>query len=136
METELDVVTGAFGFTGKYISRLLLEQGSRVKTLTGHPERVNPIGDRLQAAPFSFDDPAALARSLSGATTLYNTYWVRFPRGNITFERAADNSRVLVAAAAEAGMRRIVHISYECRPCVVSFQDGRRHGWRRAAHAG
>ncbi len=111
MKTELNVVTGAFGFTGKYISRLLLEQGNRVKTLTNHPESGNPFGERVEAVPFNFDDPAALARSLRGATTLYNTYWVRFPRGKITFERAAENSRILVAAAAEAGMRRIVHIS-------------------------
>jgi uncharacterized protein YbjT (DUF2867 family) len=111
MKTELNVVTGAFGFTGKYITRLLLEQGKKVKTLTGHPGRWSPFGDRVEAVPFNFDDPAELARSLRGATTLYNTYWVRFPRGEITFERAVENSRVLVAAAAEAGMRRIVHIS-------------------------
>ena len=32
------VVTGAFGYTGKYIARRLLEAGSKVTTLTGHPE--------------------------------------------------------------------------------------------------
>jgi GDP-D-mannose dehydratase len=51
METELNIVTGAFGFSGKYISRLLLEQGKRVKTLTGHPGRQNPFGDRVEAVP-------------------------------------------------------------------------------------
>jgi uncharacterized protein YbjT (DUF2867 family) len=111
METELNVVTGAFGFTGKYISRMLLEQGMKVKTLTGHPERPNPFGARVEAEPFNFDDPSELTESLRGATTLYNTYWVRFPHGEVTFERAVENSMVLIAAAAEAGISRIVHIS-------------------------
>jgi uncharacterized protein YbjT (DUF2867 family) len=111
METELNIVTGAFGFSGKYISRLLLEHGKRVKTLTGHPGRQNPFGDRVEAVPFNFDHPAELAKCLRGTTTLYNTYWVRFPHGEVTFERAVENSRVLVAAAKEAGVRRIVHIS-------------------------
>jgi uncharacterized protein YbjT (DUF2867 family) len=111
MKIELNVVTGAFGFTGKYISRMLLEQGKRVKTLTGHPERPNPFGARVEVAPFNFDNPSELTESLWGATTLYNTYWVRFPHGEVTFERAVENSRVLIGAAAEAGVRRLVHIS-------------------------
>ena len=36
---ELNVVTGAFGYTGKYIARRLLSLGKWVKTLTGHPDR-------------------------------------------------------------------------------------------------
>jgi uncharacterized protein YbjT (DUF2867 family) len=42
---------------------------------------------------------------------LYNTYWVRFPRGNVTFERALANSETLIRAASDAGVRRIVHVS-------------------------
>ena len=110
-QTELNVVTGAFGYTGKYITRQLLASGVRVKTLTGHPERPNPFGGQVIAAPFNFDDPAALVSELSGATTLYNTYWVRFSRGDITFDRAVANSKALVRAAKEAGVGRIVHIS-------------------------
>ncbi len=52
-----------------------------------------------------------LARSLEGADVLYNTYWVRFPRGPITFERAVENSRTLIRAAVEAGVGRVVHVS-------------------------
>ena len=110
-QTELNVVTRAFGYTGKYITRQLLASGVRVKTLTGHPERPNPFGGQVIAAPFNFDDPAALVSELSGATTLYNTYWVRFSRGDITFDRAVANSKALVRAAKEAGVGRIVHIS-------------------------
>lgn len=112
METpELNVVTGAFGYTGKYIARRLLAMGKRVRTLTGHPNRPNPFGERLDVAPFNFDHPSALIESLRGATTLYNTYWVRFSYGENTFERAVENTRTLIRAAEEAGVRRIVHVS-------------------------
>ena len=79
-QPELNVVTGAFGYTGKYITRLLLANGARVKTLTGHPGLANPFGSQVVAAPFNFEDPPALIDELSGASTLYNTYWVRFAR--------------------------------------------------------
>jgi NADH dehydrogenase len=46
-----------------------------------------------------------------GADTLYNTYWIRFPRGETTFERAVENTRTLLAAARDAGVRRFVHLS-------------------------
>jgi len=83
----------------------------QVKTLTGHPERPDPFGNQVIAVPFNFDDPAALIDELSGATTLYNTYWVRFSRGEVSFDRAVENSKTLVRAAKEAGVGRIVHVS-------------------------
>ena len=58
-----------------------------------------------------FSDRAGLVRSLRGASVLYNTYWVRFNHGRSTFDQAVDNSRVLIQAAKEAGVRKIVHVS-------------------------
>ena len=107
----MNIVTGAFGYAGKYITQRLLSAGEAVTTLTGHPNRPNPFGGRVSVAPFNFDDPAKLAKSLEGATTLYNTYWVRFAHGEFTFDRAVHNTKVLIQAAEEAGIRRIVHIS-------------------------
>ena len=105
------VVTGAFGYTGKYIAQKLLSTGHEVRTITGHPERENTFGGQIKAFPLDFDDPDALAQSLSGATTLYNTYWIRFPRGAVSFEAAVENTKTLVNAAIQAGVQRIVHIS-------------------------
>ena len=105
------VVTGAFGYTGKYIAQKLLSTGHEVRTITGHPERENTFGGQIKAFPLDFDDPDALAQSLSGATTLYNTYWIRFPRGAVSFEAAVENTKSLVNAAIQAGVQRIVHIS-------------------------
>ena len=108
---ELNVVTGAFGYTGKYIARRLLAQGRQVRTFTAHPERPDPFGGQVSAAPLNFDRPAELAHGLQGATTLYNTYWIRFAYGGLTFEQAVENSRRLIHVAQEAGVRRIVHVS-------------------------
>ena len=105
------VVTGAFGYSGKYIARRLLEQGGIVKTLTRTPASRSPFGDRVEALPLDFGDYDRLVESLRGAATLYNTYWIRFARGAVTYEVAVQNSRTLIGAAVEAGVRRIVHIS-------------------------
>ncbi|KKM03250.1 hypothetical protein LCGC14_1776320 [marine sediment metagenome] len=108
---ELNVVTGAFGYTGKYVTRRLLSMGKRVKTLTGHPNRENPFGDQVSVALFNFDNATELTKSLQGATTLYNTYWVRLPYGQVSFDRAIENTKTLIRSAEEAGVRRIVHLS-------------------------
>jgi NADH dehydrogenase len=108
---DFDVVTGALGYTGRQIASLLLGTGRAVKTLTGHPGRPNPFGGAVTSAPLNFERPAELTASLRGAGTLYNTYWVRFVRGASTFERAVENSRILIHAARAAGVRRVVHVS-------------------------
>lgn len=110
-KSELDVVTGAFGYIGRSIAERLLAAGRQVRTLTGHRDRVNPFGSGVSVAPYSFDDPSRMAESLRPATTLYNTYWIRFSRGALDFDEAVRNTGVLVQAAREAGVRRIVHIS-------------------------
>lgn len=104
-------VTGAFGYSGKYIAARLLAQGQRVVTLTDSPQRNNPFGDRIPAHPLAFDRPAALAESLRGVSVLYNTYWVRFNHRNFTFDDAIRNTETLFAAARQAGVERVVHVS-------------------------
>jgi nucleoside-diphosphate-sugar epimerase len=107
---QLDVVTGAFGYSGAAIARDLRAAGHRVRTLTGHPGRA-PASTDIDVRPLDFADPAGLAESLRGAHTLYNTYWVRFPHGRVDHEVAVANSRILFEAAQRAAVRRIVHTS-------------------------
>jgi len=108
---KLHAVTGAFGYTGRYIARKLLTLGEPVITLTTNPHREDPFNGQVRAYPYNFEDPDALRASLAGVHTLYNTYWVRFNYGGITFEQAVENSRKLIKTAAEAGVTRFVHIS-------------------------
>ena len=108
---EFDVVTGAFSYTGKYITQRLLDAGKTVRTITGHPSNPNPFGKQVEIAALDFHDTAELVQSLRGASVLYNSYWVRFSHGRVTFDEGVSNSRILIQAAKEAGVRRIVHLS-------------------------
>lgn len=107
----IHAVTGAFGYSGKYITQRLLAEGQTVITLTNSLHRCNPFGDAVQAFPFNFDHPEKLEESLIGVSILYNTYWVRFNHKTFTQADAVRNTKVLFEVAKAAGVQRIVHIS-------------------------
>jgi uncharacterized protein YbjT (DUF2867 family) len=109
-DTGLDVVTGAFSYSGSAIARLLCRNGRRVRTLTGHPQRAG-ADTEIEVRRLDFSDPSGLVESLGEATTLYNTYWVRFAHGTTDHRVAVENSRTLFESARRAGIRRIVHVS-------------------------
>lgn len=111
MDQPFHVVTGAFGYSGRYIARRLLDRGCRVRTLTSAVDAADVFGGRVEAVPYCFDDPQRLTESLRGAVALYNTYWVRFNHRTFTHAEAVENTRRLFAAAARAGVARIVHVS-------------------------
>ncbi len=108
---QLHVVTGAFGYSGRYIARRLLDAGLRVRTLTNSPNRPDPFGGRVEVRPLDFARPDSLAASLEGAEVLYNTYWVRFSTRDCTHEQAMRNTMALFDAAKRAGVKRVVHLS-------------------------
>ncbi|MHB8587683.1 MAG: SDR family oxidoreductase [Candidatus Dormibacteraceae bacterium] len=122
MEPGFDVVTGAFSFTGRAIALRLLSEERRVRTLTNHPNRPGSADVKVDVAPLQFADRAALVESLRGADVLYNTYWVRFRHGRLSFGDAVANTRTLVRAAVDAGVRKIVHISVS-NPSADSHLD-------------
>ena len=107
----MNVVTGALGYIGRHIARRLIESGEAVRTITTHPGKPNPFGEAVQAYPYDFDRPAELEAHLRGASTLYNTYWIRFEHGGATFSQAVSNTATLFECARRAGVRKIVHIS-------------------------
>lgn len=111
MAPPVNVVTGAFGYIGRYIARRLLESGEAVRTITTHPDKPNPFGGAVEAFPYSFEQPDELVARLRGATALYNTYWIRFEHGGMTFQQAVRNTHTLFECARQAGVKRIIHIS-------------------------
>jgi uncharacterized protein YbjT (DUF2867 family) len=111
MTRDVHAVTGALGYSGRHVAERLLARGARVRTLTGHPDRSDPFGGKVEIARLAFDDLAALRRALADVSVLVNTYWIRFERGETTFARAVANSLALVAAARDAGVERLVHVS-------------------------
>src|ERR1700674_1940693 len=111
MTSEFDVVTGAFGYTGAYIARALIAGERRVRTLTNHVRGDDPLARQLEISRFNFDRPDDLARSLEGAATVFNTYWIRFSYRGTDFAQAVNNLRTLIDAAKRAGVQKFVHVS-------------------------
>lgn len=115
--TGIQAVTGAFGYSGKYLAARLLETGIEVRTLTNSPDRPNPFQGKVKAYSFHFDAPKQLEAALEGVSVLYNTYWVRFNyrdpsnRSGFSHSNAVRNTLALFEAARKAGVQRIVHIS-------------------------
>ena len=108
---EIHVVTGAFGYSGKYIAQRLLAKGHQVRTITNSINRDNVFNGRVSPHPFHFDQPDKLAESLRGAKVLYNTYWVRFNHKTFAHADAVANTLIMFDAAQKAGVERIVHVS-------------------------
>ncbi len=111
MSPEIHAVTGAFGYTGRYIARKLLARNHQVITLTNSLHKPDPFAGQVQAYPFHWEDPAQLAETLRGVKVLYNTYWVRFNHKNFSHAQAVANTQILFDAARSAGVERIVHVS-------------------------
>jgi NADH dehydrogenase len=104
-------VTGALGYSGKYIAQRLLAAGHEILTLTNSVNRENPFGEKVRVAPFNFDRPELLAESLQGVEVLINTYWVRFDHKLFTHAQAVANTRTMFEVARKAGVLRVVHVS-------------------------
>ncbi|MFQ5528806.1 MAG: NAD-dependent epimerase/dehydratase family protein [Gemmatimonadota bacterium] len=107
---RLQAVTGAFGYSGRHIAKRLLERGHPVVTLTNSVAD-DPFDGRIKAHPLNFARPEKLTEALQGVDVLYNTYWVRFNHRRFSYAGAVTNTKLLFAAALEAGVRRIVHVS-------------------------
>lgn len=121
-------VTGAFGFSGKYIARQLLEQGKEVIAVTNSPHRNNLLSGRVTPYPYRFDDVDAMTRILEGVSVLYNNYWVRFNYNTFSHAEAVKNAGVLFAAARQAGVKRIVHVSITSANEYSAFEYFRGKG--------
>ena len=69
---DLAVVTGAFSYTGRYVTRRLLDQGVRVRTLTRNPAAEDPFGGRVEVALWTSPTPmgcASRCREQASSTT-------------------------------------------------------------------
>ncbi len=111
MASVVSAVTGAFGYSGRYIAQRLLEAGGEVVTLTNSSHRPDPFEGRVKSYPLDFRRPNNLTDALRGVSVLYNTYWVRFNHRRFTHREAVANTKTLFDAAREAGVGRVVHVS-------------------------
>ena len=103
------LITGASGFIGGAVAERLVDR-AEIRGLTSHPAK-NRFGERVKSFAYDFDRPDRMAAAFRGVDVFVNSYYVRFNYGGLTFEDAVDRSRVLLAQARSAGVRRIVHVS-------------------------
>eukprot|EP00929_Paragymnodinium_shiwhaense_P093731 TRINITY_DN53981_c0_g2_i1.p1 TRINITY_DN53981_c0_g2~~TRINITY_DN53981_c0_g2_i1.p1 ORF type:complete len:409 (-),score=60.54 TRINITY_DN53981_c0_g2_i1:291-1517(-) len=114
-------VTGAFSYTGRYLTRLLLDAGYDVVNLTNHPSRAwakqtfsEEELSRIRSCPldFDFDSKSELMSALEGVDVLFCTYWIRFEVDGDSHAKAADRLTVLFEKARDLGVRKVVFSSH------------------------
>lgn len=119
---KLVLVTGASGFLGGHVARVLVEQGCRVRALARRPESVT--GADLEVVAGDLRDPASLERAVAGCESVFHVaadyrLWARDPRE--LYASNVDGTRHLLAAARRAGVERIVYTS---TVGCIGFVDG------------
>jgi uncharacterized protein YbjT (DUF2867 family) len=99
------LVTGASGFIGSHLAQALLDDGHDVRAMTRHPDDYDGAGTPIAG---DVDDPESLVAALHGVDAAY--YLVHSLDSADFVEKDADAARAFGAAAAGAGVRRIIYL--------------------------
>ncbi len=106
------LVTGASGFLGWHVARLLIERGYSVRALVRPGSRIS----ELEAEPVTGDlrDPESLSRAVAGCGLVFHVaadyrLWAKDPRE--LYRSNVDGTRALLEAAKRAGVERVVYTS-------------------------
>jgi dihydroflavonol-4-reductase len=121
------LVTGASGFLGSHVARLLADRGEQVRVLL-RPSSQTKLLESLSVGRISGDlrDPASLNRALAGISTVYHVaadyrLWARDPRE--IYESNVQGTRNLLEAAQRADVDKFVYTSTVGTVAVA--RDGR-----------
>src|SRR6202521_5655412 len=114
----LAFVTGATGFLGSHVARVLAEQGARLRLLVRPTSDLRNLNDDdLKNADLvvgDLRDAASISKALSGCDTVFHVaadyrLWVRDP-GEM-YRSNVEGTRSLLEAARKQGVRRVVYTS-------------------------
>ncbi len=109
------LITGATGFVGSAVVRRLIDAGHQVRALArADSDRRNLDGLGLEVVTGDLRDPASLARAVAGCSALFHVaadYRLWAPDPDELYRSNVAGTRDLMAAAADAGVERIVYTS-------------------------
>jgi nucleoside-diphosphate-sugar epimerase len=107
------LVTGASGFLGGALARALADAGAAVRGLVRLPSRAGYIADypNIDLATGDLADADSLVRALDGADTVFHVAAALGGAPEKQHRVNVGGTRALARLAAEAGVRRFVHIS-------------------------
>jgi dihydroflavonol-4-reductase len=111
----LAFVTGATGFVGSHVARVLHENGADLRLLvrpTSNPKNIEAL--HAERAMGDLRDPASLKRAMSGCDTVFHVaadyrLWIRDP--DQMYGSNVEGTRAILEAARNNGVRRIVYTS-------------------------
>ncbi|MEU4810454.1 SDR family oxidoreductase [Nocardia fluminea] len=122
---ETIAISGASGHIGGRVARLLAPSGARLRLLGRHVEHIAPI-DGATTATIDFGDPTTVAAALDGVGTFF------FVSATESADRAAQQTAV-VNAAKDAGVQRIVYLSFVGAAPDATFTFARDHWYTEQA---
>ena len=115
LPSGLCLVTGATGFVGSAVARVLLKAGHPVRVLARpRSDRRNLQGLSVEIAQGSLEDPDSLAAAVAGCRYLFHVaadYRLWVPDPESMFRANVGGTRELMQAAQAAGVERIVYTS-------------------------
>ncbi len=108
-------VTGATGFIGSHVARLLMEQGADLRLLVRRSSRTDNIADlRAERVEGELREPESLRKAMSGCEFVFHVaadyrLWVRDPEQ--MYKANVEGTHAIIRAAQEAGVRRVIYCS-------------------------
>jgi dihydroflavonol-4-reductase len=108
-------VTGATGFLGSHVARVLSEQGANLRLLVRPTSNLRNLeGLKAETATGDLRDAASLEKAMSGCDTVFHVaadyrLWVQDP--DAMYKSNVEGTRAMLEAARKNGVRRIVYTS-------------------------
>ena len=117
MKQKIVTVFGGSGFIGRYVVRILAQQGLQVRIACRRPEeglRCKPMGDVGQIVPVAANirNQDSIAAAIEGSDSVINLIGILYKRGPQSFNSIHIDGPLAIAGAASArGVRRLIHMS-------------------------
>ena len=116
-QSPIVTIFGGSGFVGRYVARRMAKSGWRVRVAVRRPNealfvRTYGVVGQVEPVLANIRDDASVRKALEGADAAVNCVGILSPSGRQTFDAVQDEGAGRVARlAAEAGIRRFVHVS-------------------------